>query len=81
MAWIRSQDKEYLINVQGIAIEGPPSCTDFTDFKLIMWSPGDYYPAGTFPTQKAALEELNRIHNWIALQNAQGVYQVSQEDK
>ena len=32
---------------------------------------------GTFPTPERALEELDRIHDWIALSNGVGVYQVS----
>ena len=70
MCWIRSQDETKLIDAKEFRISAN---------KLILWASsydGIEITIGTFP-KAAALEELNRIHDWIALQNAAGVYQVS----
>ena len=86
MAWIRSQDKSELLGISSIWVErvsriGVDS-SKIKEHRLQAETPHDTgWSLGTFSTKEAALEELNRIHYWIALQNAQGVYQVSQEDK
>ena len=82
MAWVRSQDKKSVQHSHRIRLQEVfqmPDCQLLADLTL---SPTQEYTViGTFSTKKRALEELNRIYDWIALQNARGVYQVSQEDK
>ena len=75
MVWIRSQGKQKLIHVK-----------EFWLAETVLYATGhggsedDGMIIGSFPTQEAALEELDRIQDWISLQNAVGVYQVSQAE-
>ena len=81
MAWIRSQDKNYLMDGKEIFVFKTKD--EHHDVRAIAtdWAENFGVVLGTFSTIERALDELNRIHDWITLQNAQGVYQVSQEDK
>ena len=86
MLWVRSQDKEALLGVSSVWVEvvnrfGVGS-SKVMEYRLqAKRSHETGWSLGVFSTKARALEELNRIHDWIALQNARGVYQVSQEDQ
>ena len=82
MCWtIRSQDHETLLNAQVLWIEPVigKKLGDSNQWAIQTKVNIDInFPVGTFPTPEKALEELNRIHDWIALSNGVGVYQVGQ---
>ena len=74
MAWIRTQDKDFLLNVEGFQIKNMPNNLHEL---YAQPEPSDFF-LGSFATQEAALAELDRIEKWIS-DGAQGVYQVSGE--
>ena len=86
MAWIRSQDKEALLGITSVWVERVSrigiDSSKVKEHRLQVETAHDTgWTIGTFSTKERALEELNRINDWIALQNTKGVYQVHQEDK
>ena len=83
---ISAQDEEALLGITSVWIErvsriGVDSATVKEHRLQAETAHATGWLLGTFPTKERAMEELKRIRDWIALQNGQGVYQVSQEDK
>lgn len=79
MAWIRSQDKKSIINSYSFRLQEchhMDTCQLLADLAL---SPTqEYSVTGTFPSKVAAMNELDRIHQWIR-EGGEGVFQVGED--
>jgi hypothetical protein len=80
MAWVRSQDKKVLINTLSFWIQPLPR-TETNAFGttgtaiLVEDANGDSWRVGTFPTEEAALAELDQIERWFE-RGGSVVYQI-----
>ena len=79
MAWIRTQDKGELLNINGFSIEGPgvigPGVERIFKIGGIM-SADDSYWLGTFTERKSAMKELDCIQAWLSGDGPKMVCQV-----
>jgi len=67
--WIRSQDRQNLMNVRDIWVNGRSL------WAIVTYDYESKTEIGTFPDTATALEELDRIDAWIE-GGGPGVYQV-----
>lgn len=76
MVWVRSKDKETLMNIQRLEITPGDFKYKYKPYKIFAFSKDFNSSVGLFPGRKAALAELDAIERWIA-DGAKGVYQIS----
>lgn len=70
--WIRSQDKELLINVDGLKIENNRICIETSNWYVVL---------GKYSTKEKALTVLDKIVEEINYGDLQNVFQMPQDDE